>query len=126
MKHVIKTDQAPTAASPFSQGWRAGDFVYTCGCGGEDPVTGELVGPGIEEQTRQTLRNIEAILNAAGAKLSDVIKVTAHLTDLNNAPIYNRVYAEFFPGDKPARTTVGSQLLGGFLVEIDVVAYTGG
>jgi 2-iminobutanoate/2-iminopropanoate deaminase len=49
----------------------------------------------------------------------------AHLTDLNNAPIYNRVYAEFFPGDKPARTTVGSQLLGGFLVEIDVVAYTG-
>ena len=80
---------------------------------------------GIEEQTRQTLRNIEAILNAAGAKLSDVIKVTAHLTDLNNAPIYNRVYAEFFPGDKPARTTVGSQLLGGFLVEIDVVAYTG-
>lgn len=125
MKQVIVTENAPTAESPFSQGWRAGDFVYTCGCGGEDPITGELVGPGIEEQTRQTLRNVEAILNAAGAKLSDVIKVTAHLTDLNNAPAYNRVYAEFFPGAKPARTTVGSQLLGGFLVEIDVVAYTG-
>ena len=125
MKHPIRTDAAPIPQSPYSQAWRAGDFVYTCGFGPEDPKTGEVIGTNIEEATRQTLENIKAVLAAANAQLSDVIKVTTHLQNLDDFADYNRVYAEYFAEPRPVRTTVGSQLLAGFLIEIDVVAYVG-
>ncbi len=125
MKHIIQTNQAPIPSSPYSQAIRAGDFIYTCGFGPEDPQTGELVGSNIEGQTRQTLENIKAVLAAAGAQMSDVVKVTTHLQNLNDFAGYNRVYAEYFPEARPVRTTVGSQLLADFMIEIDVVAYVG-
>ena len=125
MKHIIQTNQAPIPSSPYSQAIRAGDFIYTCGFGPEDPQTGELVGNNIEGQTRQTLENIKAVLAAAGAQMSDVVKVTTHLQNLNDFAGYNRVYAEYFPAARPVRTTVGSQLLANFMIEIDVVAYVG-
>lgn len=125
MKHIIQTNQAPIPSSPYSQAIRAGDFIYTCGFGPEDPQTGELVGNNIEGQTRQTLENIKAVLAAAGAQMGDVVKVTTHLQNLNDFAGYNRVYAEYFPEARPVRTTVGSQLLADFMIEIDVVAYVG-
>jgi 2-iminobutanoate/2-iminopropanoate deaminase len=125
MKHVIQTPNAPIPSSPYSQAWRAGDFIYTCGLGPEDPATGDLVEGDIEAHTRRTLQNVQAVLEAAGAKMSDVIKVTTHLANLDDFEVYNRVYREFFHEPRPVRTTVGSRLLAGFLIEIDVVAYVG-
>ena len=124
-KQAVTTDQAPRPAGPYSQALRVGDFVYVAGQGGVDPATRKLAGEDIEAQTVQTLDNVKAILEAAGASMSDVVKSTVHLSDLSLFARFNAVYAEYFPDPKPVRTTVGSQLLGGMLVEIDVVAYTG-
>ncbi len=120
----ITTDGAPRPRGAYSQALRAGDFVYVAGMAGFDPVSGELAGETIEEQTARTLENIKAILEAAGASMADVVKSTVHLSDLSLFPRYNAVYAQYFPDPKPVRTTVGSQLPG-ILVEIDVVAYLG-
>ncbi len=91
---------------------------------GFDPVSGEVAGETIEEQTARTLENIKATLDAAGATMADVVKSTVHLSDLSLFQRYNAVYAQYFPDPKPVRTTIGSQLPG-ILVEIYVVAYTG-
>jgi 2-iminobutanoate/2-iminopropanoate deaminase len=88
---------------------------------GFDPATGQLA-EGIAAQTAQTLENIRAILEAGGAGLSDVVKATVHLKDMNDFVEFNRVYSEYFPDPKPVRTTVGSYLPKA-LVEIDVIAY---
>lgn len=122
MSIEIKTDRAPQFPLPFSQALRAGDFVYVSGQVGVDPQTRTLVGDTVEEQTRQCVRNIEAILEAAGLTLDHVVKVNAHLTRLDNIPAYNTAYAECFRTPYPTRTTVVSGL-GDFLVEIDVIAY---
>ena len=82
------------------------------------------MGDTVEEQTARVLENIKAILEAGGASLADVVKVSAHLSDLSLFERYNKVYATYFPDPKPTRTTVGSQLLG-ILVEIDAIAYVG-
>ena len=82
------------------------------------------MGETIEEQTRLTLENVKAVLEAGGAAMADVVKSTVHLSDLSLFDRYNQVYAEYFPDPKPVRTTVGSNLLG-IMVEIDVVAYPG-
>jgi 2-iminobutanoate/2-iminopropanoate deaminase len=103
---------------------RAGDFIFVSGQGPLDPVTGQIVGETIEEQTARVLENIKAILAAGGATMADVVKVSAHLSDLTLFSRYNKVYATYFPDPKPTRTTVGSQLLG-ILVEIDAIAYVG-
>ncbi len=123
-KQQITTDGAPQPRGAYSQGLRAGDFVYVAGMAGFDPVSGELAGETIEEQTARTLENIKATLEAAGATMADVVKSTVHLSDLSLFQRYNAVYAQYFPDPKPVRTTVGSQLPG-ILVEIDVVAYLG-
>jgi len=110
---------------PYSQGIRAGDFLFTAGQAGVDPATGKLVEGGIEAQTRRTLRNIEAILGAAGTSLDRVVKSGVFLREIGDFKAMNAVYAEFFPADgkPPARTTVQvAGLPGGALVEIDVVA----
>ena len=123
-KQLIETDQAPLPGGAYSQGLRAGDFVFVSGQVGIDPSTGELAGDTIELQTAQTLANVRAILAKAGAGMEDVVKATVHLRDLALFPPFNAVYAEQFPDPKPTRTTVGSQL-GDVLVEIDVIAFVG-
>jgi len=123
-KQEIRTGEAAAPGGAYSQGLRAGDFVYVSGQGPIDPATGEIVGETIEEQTARTLENVKAILAAAGASMADVVKSTVHLSDLSLFPRYNEVYAGYFPDPKPVRTTVGSALLG-IMIEIDVVAYVG-
>ncbi len=120
MKRQVVTDSAPRPAGPYSQAIAAGGLVFTAGQGPADPATGKVTGD-IEAQAHQVLRNISAILEAAGSSVDDVVKVTVHLADLSDFDRFNHVYAEYFKEPRPARTTVGSQLLG-ILVEIDVIA----
>lgn len=123
-KQQITTKSGASPVGAYSQGLRAGDFLFVSGQGPLDPVTGQIVGETVEEQTARVLENIQAILEAGGATMGDVVKVTAHLSDLSLFQRYNKVYASYFPDPKPTRTTVGSQL-SGILVEIDAIAYVG-
>jgi len=120
MKQKITTTLAPTPGGPFSQAIRVGNRVYVAGQTPIDPKTGTMP-ESFEEQTRQVMRNIEQVLEAAGAKLSDVVKVTTYLTDLDNFDTYNKVYREFFQEPLPARSTIGCQLKG-IPLEIDAIA----
>lgn len=120
-KRPITVVNAPAPAGPYSQGIVANGFLFTAGFGPQDPLTGE-VADNVGDQTRQVLRNIGAVLAAAGAGFADVVKVTAHLEHLHrDFAEYNEAYSEFFPEPYPVRTTVGSDLAN-ILVEIDVVA----
>ena len=120
---VVSTDKAPAAVGPYSQAIIAGDFVYTAGQLSLDPKTGELLGEGIGAQTRQTMENLKNVLEAAGTSLDRVVKTSIYLTDIGNFAEMNAVYAEFFPSDPPARSTVEiGPLPKGALVEIDAVA----
>jgi 2-iminobutanoate/2-iminopropanoate deaminase len=125
-KQQIITQKGAPPIGPYSQGLKVGDFVFVSGQGPLDPETKQIVGETIEEQTARTLENIKIILEAGGATMADVVKVTAYLSDLSLFDRYNKVYATYFPDPKPTRTTVGSQLLMDILVEIDVMAYIGG
>ncbi|OHD76201.1 MAG: hypothetical protein A2V99_12135 [Spirochaetes bacterium RBG_16_67_19] len=121
---VVSTPRAPKAIGPYSQGIKAGDFLFTAGEAGVDPASGKLVEGGITAQTRQALENIRAILEAAGSSLRSVVKCGVFLADLADFQAMNAVYAEFFPADKgpPARTTVqAAKLPMSALVEIDAV-----
>jgi 2-iminobutanoate/2-iminopropanoate deaminase len=124
-KTLILPEGGPKPGGAYSPGLRAGDFIFVAGQGPTDPATGKIEAQDIEGQTRQVLENVKAILAAGGATLADVVKSTVHLSDLSLFARYNAVYAEYFPEPRPVRTTVGSQLLGGMLVEIDVIAYVG-
>lgn len=122
--HAIKitTDQAPSGAA-YSQGIRAGDFVYIAGQIGMDPK-GVLVGPTIEEQTQQALKNLEVILAAEGLTFDDVIKTQVFLKDAKDFTTVNALYMQKFNGDiKPVRTTVVTNLPKDALVEIECTAY---
>lgn len=125
-KHVIQTDKGAPPRGAYSQGWRAGDFIFVTGTGPIDS-DGTVKGETIEEQTEATIDNIEVILRSAGATLDDVVKVSAHLLDTSLFPRYNAVYARRFRKPYPARTTVGSdlRLVPGMLIEIDAIAYVG-
>jgi 2-iminobutanoate/2-iminopropanoate deaminase len=123
-KQQIRTDKGAAPLGAYSQGIRAGDFVYVAGQGPIDPATGQIAGETIEEQVRLTLQNVQAVLEAANATTADVVKATVHLADIGDFQRFNDVYTEFFPDPKPARTTVQS-VMPGIMVEIDVVAYRG-
>jgi len=123
-KQQITTKSGASPIGAYSQGLLVGDFIFVSGQGPLDPTTGQIVGETIEDQTERVLENIKAILAAGGATMGDVVKVSAHLSDLELFNRYNKVYATYFPDPKPTRTTVGSQLLG-ILVEIDAIAYVG-
>lgn len=107
---------------PFSKAVRAGDFVYVSGQVAFDE-NGKLVESGIEDQTRQAMRNIEAVLKEAGCSLEDIIKVNVWLDDARDFGRFNTTYAEFFPNNAPARSTVESKLMIDGKIEVDCVAY---
>ena len=124
-KYVIQSKRGAPPRGAYSQGWRAGDFIFVTGSGPIDPTTGKLAGDTIEQQTEQTITNLAAILEADGASLADVVKVGVHLHDPSLFPRYNVVYARRFTQPYPVRTTVGSDLgaMPGMLIEIDCIAY---
>lgn len=121
LKHELRTDKEPAPIGAYSQGILSGDLVFTAGCGPIDVLTGQMP-DGVGPQTEQTLRNVEAILAEAGCTLDDALKVTVHLADLADFDAFDAAYRTFFTAPYPVRTTVGSALLGGILVEIDVIA----
>lgn len=125
MKQVINTSKAPAAIGPYSQAIRVGNLIYTSGQIPIDPATGSFVEGGIKEQTRQSLSNIKAILEEAGISMSNVVKTTVFLADMNDFADMNAVYAEFFEEPYPARSAVAVKSLPkGALVELEVVATT--
>ncbi len=120
---AISTKKAPAAIGPYSQAIRVGNLVYTSGQIPIDPATGAFVEGGIKEQTRQSLTNVRAILAEAGLAMSDVVKTTVFMADMNDFAELNGVYAEFFAEPYPARSAVAVKTLPkGALVEIEVVA----
>jgi 2-iminobutanoate/2-iminopropanoate deaminase len=121
-KTEIRTDKAPKPGGSYSQGIRAGNLLFTAGQVGINPATGELAGESIEAQTAQVLENLKGVLEAEGATLADVVKVTAFLTDMSLFAGYDSVYRTYFPEPRPARSSVGAKLAGAFLVEIEAVA----
>jgi 2-iminobutanoate/2-iminopropanoate deaminase len=124
-KYVIQTKSGQAPQGAYSQGWRAGDFIFVTGTGPVDPQSGRLAGDTIEAQTEQVINNMESVLAADNASLSDVVKVTVHLSDTALFSRYNAVYARRFAAPYPVRTTVGSDLrqLPGMLIETDCIAY---
>ncbi len=122
----IQTDRAPAAIGPYSQGMAAGDFIFYSGQIPLDPVSGELVGHSVEEQTEQVMKNMEGALAGAGLGFAHVVKTTIFLTDLGSFATVNEIYGRRFPQKAPARATVEvSALPKGALVEIEWVAYRG-
>lgn len=119
----IQTRHAPEAIGPYSQAIDCGALVFVSGQIPLDAVTGEIVGTDTATQTRQVLRNVAAVLGAAGLSLADVVKATVYLQDLSEFTAMNAVYAEVFPVPAPARSTVEvSRLPRDVRIEIDVIA----
>ncbi len=122
-KEIITTENAPQAIGPYSAGVKAGNLVFTAGQLGIDPKSGEFVPGGIEAETRQALKNLSAVLEAAGTSLANVIKTTVFLRDMDDFGAMNAVYAEFFTADYPARSAVQPACLPkNGAVEIEAVA----
>jgi 2-iminobutanoate/2-iminopropanoate deaminase len=122
-RQAIRTDAAPRAIGPYEQAIRIDGFVFTAGQIPIDPKTGNLAAGGIAEQARQVLENLKAVLAAAGSSMERVVKATVFLKTMADFPVMNEVYAEYFAGAKPARSTVAvAELPRGALIEIDLVA----
>lgn len=121
---VISTNNAPSSVGPYSQGIRAGGFIFCAGQGAFDPATGQLVAGGMKEQTRQVLRNLQAVLEAGGSGLDRVVKVTVFLSDWKYFKEINEAFGDFFATDHPpARSTVqGSRWPEGHLVAVEAIA----
>ena len=119
---AIYTEKAPAAVGPYSQAVVINGLVYTSGQIALDPATGELTGTTIEEQTEQVMKNLVAILDAAGTKPENAVKTLCFLTDINDFAAFNAVYARYFT-EKPARSCVGIQSLPkGAICEVEVIA----
>lgn len=126
MKQIIQTAAAPKAIGPYSQAVKTNGFVFASGQIPIDPATGEFVPGGIAEQTEQVLKNLTAVLEAAGSGLSRVIKTTVFLADMQEFSAMNDVYAKFFKDEPPARATVeASRLPRDAKVEIEAIALAG-
>ena len=125
-KHSVATGEAPAPVGPYSQAVVAGGFVFASGQAALDPGTGELSGEDAAEQTERVLRNLRAVLEAAGSGLDRVVKSNVYLADMNDFAAMNGVYAQFFPQEPPARTTVqAARLPLDALVEIEMIALAG-
>ncbi len=123
MKEIISTENAPNAIGPYSQAVKVGAMVFVSGQIPIDPKTGEFVSNDVTEQTQQVLKNLSAVLEAAGSNLSDVVKTTVFLADMNDFTAMNAVYGEYFTANKPARATVeAARLPRDAKVEIDCIA----
>ena len=121
-KRVIATDEAPKAIGPYSQAIEINNSLYLAGQIGLDPSTGQLVDGGIEKQTDRVMKNLEAVLNAAGYGFENVVQTQVFVSDLNNYKAMNDVYAKYFSDAPPARAAVQTVLPRGALVEIMMVA----
>lgn len=122
-RQAISTSSAPAAVGPYSQAIVAGDLVFCAGQGAIDAATGEFLTGTVEDETERTLRNLGAVLDAAGVGFADVVKTTVFLTDMGDFAAMNGVYATFFPDPPPARSTIGvKELPKGFKVEIEAIA----
>ena len=123
MKEVIATDRSPKAIGPYSQAIRANGFVFVSGQIPLDPATQQLIAGDIQAQTERVLENLKGIVEAAGSSLDRVVRATVFLTDMNEFPAMNEVYARYFRNQPPARSTVQvSRLPRDVRVEIDAIA----
>lgn len=123
MKHVINTEKAPKAIGPYSQAVEAGGFLFVSGQLPIDAVSGEFAGNDISSQTRQSLENIKCILEKANMNLSNVVKTTVFLQDMNDFTAMNQVYSKYFTDECPARAAIQvGRLPKGAKVEIEVIA----
>ena len=119
---IIHPDRAAGfVTGAYTDGVIAGGFLFVSGQAAVDFKTSKFVLGTIEEETRRTLGNVKSIIEAAGASMNDVVKCTVHLSDIKDFDAYNKVYAEYFTGSKPARTTVQSVLAEDIKVEIDAI-----
>jgi 2-iminobutanoate/2-iminopropanoate deaminase len=126
MREVIATPEAPQAIGPYSQAIRANGFIFTSGQIPLDPATQQIVEGNVAAQTEQALRNLEAILKAAGSGLDKVVRTGVYLKDMGEFAAMNEVYARFFPQNAPARSTVEvARLPKDVRVEIDAIALVG-
>lgn len=125
-REIVSTDSAPTAIGPYSQAIRANGFLFLSGQIALDPRTGQLVGTDIKQQTRQTLENVRAVLEAAGSSLAQVVRCTVFLAEMNDFGPMNEEYGSFFRDQPPARSTVqAARLPRNALIEVEVVALAG-
>jgi 2-iminobutanoate/2-iminopropanoate deaminase len=121
-RHAVSTESAPAAIGPYSQGMRVGDLLFCSGQIALEPSTGELVKADVQGQARRCLENLEAICAAAGASLSNAVRCTVYLGDMNDFARVNEVYAEFFGDEPPARVAIAAAgLPKGADVEIDAI-----
>lgn len=124
MKVIISTDKAPAAIGPYSQAVKAGNFLYISGQIPINPLTGTVVEGDIQAQTRQCMENLKGICEAAGTSLSEVVKTTLFITDMQQFAKVNETYGEYFTNHAPARACVEvAKLPKGVLIEIEAVAY---
>ena len=123
MREIVETERAPRAIGPYSQAVVAGGFVFASGQIPLDPQTGEFVAGGTAEQTEQVMRNLAAVLEAAGSSFAAVVKTTVYLADMADFAAMNEVYGKFFQTAPPARATIqAARLPRDARVEIDVIA----
>ena len=123
---LVTSPRAPIGPGPYSPALKVGDFVFVSGQCAIDPVTHEIVGETIEEQARMTLNHVKALLEAAGATLDDVVKVTTFLTHEEDYEQFSAVYEEFFEREPlPTRTTVAARQVWDHLIKMDCIAYIG-
>jgi 2-iminobutanoate/2-iminopropanoate deaminase len=125
-RDAVSTAAAPGAVGPYSQAIATDDYVFCSGQVGLDPITGELVGGGVEAETERVIRNLQGVLDAAGCSLADVVKTTCFLADIDDFATFNGVYARFWPDPPPARSTFQvAALPRGARVEIEAIAVRG-
>jgi 2-iminobutanoate/2-iminopropanoate deaminase len=125
-RDCISTTDAPGAIGPYSQAVATGNFVFCSGQVPLEPASGALVDGDVRAQTRRALENLSGVLNAAGSSLAQVVKTTVFLVAMSDFAAMNEVYAEFFPGDPPARSTIAvAELPKGARVEIEAIALRG-
>ena len=123
-KEVIATDKAPAAIGPYVQATKVGEMIFTSGQIPLDPATMEIVAGGIEEQAERVMKNLVAVLHAAGADASNVVKTTCFLSDMNNFVAFNQLYARYFGDAAPARSCVEvARLPKDVLVEVEAIAH---
>ena len=123
-KEIVKTTKAPAAIGPYSQAVKFGEIVFISGTLGINPVTGQLADGGVENQTKQSLENLKAVLEASGSSFDKVLKTTVFIKDMNDFPVVNKIYGEYFNVNQPARSTVEvARLPKDGLVEIEAIAF---